>query len=411
MKSAALPLGPTGPRSATPRTARQINDRLAVDLLLARGPLTRTELRRLTGLSGPTVASLVQRLEAAGLVAPVGESGSDRRGPNARLYGVVADRAYVAGVEVRPDVVVAVVTDLTGRSVGAAQTPQDPSAEPDRLVDAALRGALDDAGVDADRLRMLVVGTPGLVDPATGDVSFVATLPTWHANLLPGLRARYGDRVLLENEVNLAGLAEHRLGAALGRDTFALLWLGTGIGMAIVLDGRVLRGASGGAGELSYVPVASGSFQDHAGGPAVEATAREFGVLEPGDPRRGPGELVAAAVAAGPSGFGFLDALADRVAVGAAAVCAILDPGYVVLGGDVGRAGGDALATRVATRLAGLVPLPTEVVASGVGAPADPSRVASGRPSAYEDNPVVRGAVLVGLDRVHGEPFDATLAG
>lgn len=409
MKSGVLRLDPTGPRSATPRTARRINDRLAFDLLLANGSLTRTELRRLTGLSGPTVASLVQRLEAAGLVAPVGESGSERRGPNARLYGVVADRAYVAGVEVRPDLVVAVVTDLTGRSVGAGQTPQDPSAEPDGLVDAALRGALGDAGVSADRLRAVVVGTPGLVDPATGDVSFVATLPTWHANLLPGLRARYGDMVLLENEVNLAGLAEHRLGAARGRDTFALLWLGTGIGMAVVLDGRLLRGASGGAGELSYVPAASGSFQDHAGGPAIEAIALDFGVLEPGDPRPTPGGLVAAAVAAGASGSGFLDALASRVAVGAAAVCAILDPGYLVLGGEVGLAGGDALATRVAGRLAGLVPLPTEVVASEVGRPVDASRV--GGQHAYEDNPVVRGAVLVGLDRVHGEPFEASLAG
>src|SRR5215467_2205158 len=123
MKRTLATNGAAGPRTATPRTARQINDRLAFDLLLENGPLTRTELRRLTGLSGPTVASLVHRLQEAGLVAPVGESGSHRRGPNARLYGVVPDRAYVAGVEVRPEVVIAVVADITGASVGVGQVP------------------------------------------------------------------------------------------------------------------------------------------------------------------------------------------------------------------------------------------------------------------------------------------------
>lgn len=382
-------------RTATPRTARLINDRVAFELLLDRGPLTRSELRTLTGLSGPTVAALVHRLEAAGLVAPVGETGTDRRGPNARLYGVVADRAHVAGVEVRPDNVLAVVTNLTGATVGSAEVPQDPGTEPDRLIQTALDGALADARLADDRLRMVVVGTPGLVDPATGDVSFVASLPTWHANVLPGLRKRYGERVELQNEVNLVGYAEHRLGAARGRDTFALLSLGEGIGVAIVLDGRVLRGASGGAGEVAYLPLGPGSFQDLAGGDAVRALAREHGVRArvdtTGAPEAAPSDLarlVRSAVDAAGAGAAFLDALADRVTHGAAALCAVLDPGYLVLAGEIGRAGGTELADRVEKRLAALIPLPTRVVPSGVAG-----------------NAVVRGAVLVALDQLHRETF------
>ncbi|MGW5365513.1 ROK family protein [Actinopolymorpha pittospori] len=410
--------GETIPRTATPRTARLINDRLAFDLLLEQGPLTRSQLRNLTGLSAPTVADLVHRLESAGLVAPVGESGSERRGPNARLYGVVADRAHVAGVDVRHDQVRAVVTDLTGREAGTAVVAQDPRVPPDQLVRNAIDGALGDAGLAPDRLRMVVVGTPGLVDPATGDVTFVASLPTWTANLLPGLRERYGERVLLENEVNLAGIAEHRLGAARGRDTFALMSLGTGIGVAIILNGRVHRGASGGAGEVAYVPYRPGSFQDLAGGDAVVELAERHGV--PGS-MEDVGAIVAAAVEQieriqrverdgvggrggegrqdavdaeqGPldgrfDGAGFLRDLADRISAGAAAVCAVLDPGYLVLAGEVGRAGGAVLADHVGERLAELVPLPTVVAASDVGG-----------------NPVVRGAVLVALDHVHRETF------
>ena len=385
--------GETIPRTATPRTARLINDRLAFDLLLEQGPLTRTQLRGLTGLSAPTVADLVQRLENAGLVAAVGESGSERRGPNARLYGVVADRAHVAGVDVRHDQVRAVVTDLTGQEAGTAVVAQDPRMPPDQLVRNAIDGALGDAGLAPDRLRMVVVGTPGLVDPATGDVAFVASLPTWTANLLPGLRERYGERVLLENEVNLVGIAEHRLGAARGRDTFALMSLGTGIGVSIILNGRVHRGASGGAGEVAYVPYRPGSFQDLAGGDAVVELAERHGV--PGS-IEDVGAIVAVAVEQAEQGgldgrfdgADFLRDLADRISAGAAAVCAVLDPGYLVLAGEVGRAGGAVLAEHVGERLAELVPLPTVVAASDVGG-----------------NPVVRGAVLVALDHVHRETF------
>jgi predicted NBD/HSP70 family sugar kinase len=397
-------------RTATPRTARLINDRLAFELLRDRGPLTRAELRDLTGLSGPTIADLVHRLEAAGLVAPVGEAGTQRRGPNATLYGVAAERAHVAGVEVRADRVVAILTDATGRLMGESAVRQDPATAPGRLVGAALDGALADAGLVDDQLRMVVVGTPGLVDPATGDLSFVATLPTWHANLLPGLRRRYADRVLLENEVNLAALAEHRLGAARGRDTFALLWLDSGIGAAIVLNGELLRGASGGAGELAYLPWGDESFQDAAGGAAVRALAATYLPPAPAVPGgTSPGALVAAAVGPGalPGAGAFLDAVADRVVVGAAAICAVLDPGYVVLAGEVGRAGGDQLAARVAVRLATVVPLPTRVVSTTVGGSGAPDGDA---PPPSDDkrrfgSPVLRGAVLVALDRVHGDIF------
>jgi predicted NBD/HSP70 family sugar kinase len=416
--------------TATPHTARLINDRVAFDLLLGRGPLTRTELRALTGLSRPTVAELVDRLEAAGLVAAVGEAGADRRGPNARLYGVVPARAHVAGVEVRPGVVLADIADLTGRTAGSGRVPLDAEAPPDRLVHDAIAAACADAGLGTDRLHAVVIGTPGLVDPASGDISFVASLPRWHANLRDVLRARLGVEVLLDNEVNLVGLAEHRLGAARGRDDFALLSVGEGLGVAVVLNGRLHRGASGGAGEVSYLPVTAavptgplvagapgtlagrlaGSFQALAGGPAVLALAMSHGLTAgarpgstPAEPTglvdaggpAGPGDvagMVRAAVAGGHGGF--LDELAARVAVGAAGVCAVLDPGFLVLGGEVGMAGGVALAERVATGIAALTPLPTEV-----------------RTATVAGDPVVRGAVLTALDLVYRDLFSSSAGG
>jgi predicted NBD/HSP70 family sugar kinase len=371
-------------RPASSRTARLINDRVAYDLLLERGPLTRGQLRELTGLSGPTVSELVQRLENSGVIASVGEAGAERRGPNAVLYGIVADRAYVAGVEVSPREVRAVVTDLLGRSVGSAELTMDRGQAPDQLLHSAVSAALADASAAGERLRAVVVGTPGLVDPSTGDVSYVASLPTWHSNLLSGLRERLGVPVLLENEVNLVGLAEHRLGAASGQETFALLSLGDGIGVAIVLAGRLYRGASGGAGELSYLGLGDGrSFQAYAGGPALLEIGRRHGFAFDR-----PAELVAAAVAAGVAGSACLDEIADRVSLGVQGLCAVIDPGFVVLAGAAGHAGGAELADRVSDRIGKLTPLPTTVVATTV-----------------DGNPVVRGAVLIALDLLRDELF------
>lgn len=110
---------------ASPSTARAINDRLALELLQEDGPLTATQLKALTGLSRPTVADLVERLQGAGLIRVVGESGAERRGPNARLYGIVADRAHLAALDVRTDRVAVVVADLLGVTLAEDTLPID----------------------------------------------------------------------------------------------------------------------------------------------------------------------------------------------------------------------------------------------------------------------------------------------
>ncbi|WP_411142813.1 ROK family transcriptional regulator [Streptomyces sp. x-80] len=407
-------------RTASPSTARLINDRIALQLLQSEGPLTAGQLTSLTGLSRPTVADLVDRLQTAGLIAVVGESGAQRRGPNAKLYGIVADRAHLVGLDLRAHSVTVAVADLLGRVRAERAVPIGPDDPPGRAVAtalAALDTALDAAG--AGRPHAIAVGAPGLVDPATGRFGGTDWIPAWHAALVGALQDRTAAPVLLENEVNLAALAEQRDGAATDRDTFVLLWLGHGTGAAVVLDGRLRRGASGGTGEIGFLPVpgtdglptaggCDGGFHSLAGSAAICALAAVHG-LRPGAPAPGaapdagadvdtdtdtdadapPAEsVVRAAVAAGAGGDAFLDALAARIALGVAAVCAVLDPGCVVLGGEIGRSGGDPLATRVAGHLARISPLSTEVRAGTVGGRA-----------------VLHGAVLAATDAAQNELF------
>ncbi|MEV5313415.1 ROK family protein [Streptomyces sp. NPDC052610] len=521
---------------ASPSTARAINDRLALRLLQQEGPLTAGQLKQLTGLSRPSVADLVERLTAAGLVAVVGEAGEQRRGPNAKLYGIVADRAHLAALDVRTESVSVVVSDLLGRVLAEASVPIGDGTGTGPAVEQAValvERVAKEAG--ADRLHTVGIGAPGLIDPATGELRDSTGLPAWHRRLVAALQERLPEaRVIVENETNLAALAEQRDGAAGDRDTFVLLWLGHGTGAAVVLDGNLRRGASGGTGEIGFLPVpgtsglpsatdCEGGFHSLAGASAIESLALRHGLTAPhagagpwaaelvgaavrglgggqgfgpgpgsggaagvgsgpgsgdtaspgsgrgaegvagagrgsgsegsagagadsvsgagGDPGAangvapGPGRGAGNAVGAGPRAAGlpasasvggrgqagapgspataptavgggeagdpgagaggpsdpgarFLDALADRIAVGVASVAAVLDPGCVVLGGEIGQAGGAELAARVEARVRRMSPLATEVRTSVLGGGA-----------------VLRGALLTARDRAQDELF------
>lgn len=388
---------------ASPSTARAINDRLALRLLQQEGPLTAGQLKQLTGLSRPTVADLVERLTAAGLIRVVGESGEQRRGPNARLYGIVADRAHLAALDVRTEGVSVVVSDLLGTELARASVPIADDTGTGPAVEQAVtlvERAAKEAG--AERLHTVGIGAPGLIDPATGELRDSSGLPEWHRRLVAALQERLPARVIVENETNLAALVEQREGAARDRDTFVLLWLGHGTGAAVVLDGRLRRGASGGTGEIGFLPVpgtstlpsatdCEGGFHSLAGSAAITELAAGHGLVapeSPGEPRAAA--LVRAAVATGSASGAdrFLSALADRLAIGAASVVAVLDPGCVVLGGEVGQAGGEVLAARVARRLVRMSPLPVEVRASELGGGA-----------------VLRGALLTARDGAQNDLF------
>ncbi|MBG0856781.1 ROK family transcriptional regulator [Streptomyces spinoverrucosus] len=500
---------------ASPSTARAINDRLALRLLQQEGPLTAGQLKQLTGLSRPTVADLVERLSVSGLIAVVGEAGEQRRGPNAKLYGIVADRAYLAALDVRTEGVSVIVSDLLGRVLAEASVPigDDTGTGPavEQAVALVERAAKEAGAMGAPpredvrawgRLHTVGIGAPGLIDPATGELRDSSGLPAWHRRLVAVLQERLPDaRVTVENETNLAALAEQREGAARDRDTFVLLWLGQGTGAAVVLDGALRRGASGGTGEIGFLPVpgtgglpsatdCAGGFHSLAAAGAIVGLAGEYGVgaddgggLGAAELVRGATDRVAGSVGgaaggvagsvggatggvagsvggatggvagsvggatggvagsvggatggvagsvggatggvagsvggatdrvagsvrgaaggvaesvrgaadsaeSGESAARFLDALADRLAIGVASVAAVLDPGCVVLGGEIGQAGGEVLAGLVEERVRRMSPLVTEVRASVLGGGA-----------------VLRGALLTAQDRAQDELF------
>ncbi len=383
-------------RPGTPSLLRELNDRSALELLLAGGPMTRSQLGEHTGLSKVTASQLLARLEERGIVAVAGELAGGR-GPNAALYAVVPSTAYVAGLHVEQDVVSAGVADITGNVVARISVDPTEAADPVALVRGAVLAACSTAGVPVESLRAFVIGTPGVLDPRTGDPRLAVNLPAWHEGVLDALRNDLGRPVTLENDVNLAAMAERAVGAAVGVPDFVLVWIGVGLGLATVLSGKLHRGVGGAAGEIGYLPVpgvplpqdlshpATGAFQRLVGAQAVLPLAQSYGFTEPT-----AAEAVAAAVSAvsagNPAGPDFLCELAVRVATGVAAISVVLDPGLVVLGGDVGLAGGAELADRVAADVGRFCPAKPVVV-----------------PTAVDGWPVLRGAILAAVDQARTE--------
>ncbi len=391
-------------RPGTPSLLRELNDRAALDLLLGGEMLTRSQISEYTGVSKVTVSQMLTRLEERGLVAVAGEQAGGR-GPNAALYSVVPSSAYVAGLYVDFDLVSAAVADVTGRRVAEVSGNPNGAEDPVELVRGTVERACASAGLEVTRLSALVIGSPGVVDPRTGDPRLAVNLPAWHEGALDALKSVWRQSVVIENDVNLAAMAERADGAAAGADDFVLVWLGVGLGLATILGGRLHRGTAGAAGEIGYLPVhgaplhtdirhpASGGFQSLAGGSAVRELAAKHGFAA-----QTPAEAVRAAVsgaavsgtagASNAAGAGaaagaaeaFLSELAHRVAVGVASVCVVLDPGLVVLGGEVGRAGGTALADRVGAAVASIWPSRPRVVPTGV-----------------PGEPVLRGAMLAAV--------------
>ncbi|MCZ7420529.1 MULTISPECIES: ROK family transcriptional regulator [unclassified Micromonospora] len=383
----------------TPRLLRALNDRAALELLLEQGPLTRARIGELTGLSKVTASQLVERLEERGLVTRVGEQAGGR-GPNAQLYAVRPGSAHVVGVDVGPERVVAACADITGTVIGRVEQSTQDTDDPVGVVHNAVVRVAGSAGAQLSSVRRIVLGTPGLVDPGTGDITFAYNLPRWHRGLLAALRDDLDTPVVFENDVNLAAVAEAQSGAAQGLADFVLVWVGAGVGLAIMLGGRLHHGSSGAAGEIGYLPVpgapiprdvsrrAKPAFQQLAGADAIRGLAREHGY-----PDAAAADAVRAAIADGTSGGPMLDEVARRLALGVASTCVVLDPPLVVLAGEVGQAGGAALAERVQHEVAAITLVRPRVVPTGL-----------------IEEPIVHGALRTALDAVRDEVFGSTIA-
>ncbi len=240
-------------------TVRRANLGVVLRHIAAKGTCSRADVAAGTGLTRGTVSSLVAELVALDFVRESGEApaprGVGRPGVALELSGVMVG----IGLEINVDYVAVSVEDLTGTVRYEDRSYADnrgsaPGPLLDRLGDAA-RGALERADEEGLRPIGITVAVPGLVEEASGTVVFAPNLE-WHGvPVADELRTRLGLPVLVENESNLAALAEHWTGAAVGIDDFVCVFGEVGVGGGVVLDGRLFRGTHGFGGEFGHVSV------------------------------------------------------------------------------------------------------------------------------------------------------------
>lgn len=403
----------------SPRLLRRLNSALVLRTIRSNGPLSRADIAKATGLSKPTVNEVVELLLRGGYVRESvadGETRPRRPGPRARLLSFRADLGHVLGIDIGANKLLALVADLSGEIVASQRQRigARERSEAERLL-REVRRAADDAlaaaGVPRSSLKAVGVGTPGVVDPASGRVALAPQLGGWEGIRLGArLQRSFDCPVLVDNEVHLSVLAERWRGAAQGIDEAVYIQIGVGIGAGILIGGELYRGASGAAGEIGYLPLGDGEeerdglgpFEHAAGGNAFARLGRRAAAgpdgallreLAGGDPKAVDAETVFEAAGRGdPAAGAIVQQLTRRLARGIASVVVVLNPATLIVGGGLSRAS-SALLEPLERAVRELVPVPPRLVLSALG-----------------DESVALGAVRLALQAVDERLFAFTAA-
>ena len=390
-------------RPAGATTVRRANLGVVLRHVASAGSCSRAQIAAETGLTRGTVSSLVSELIALQLVRETGETTSPRGTgrPGAALE--LADVVVGVGIEVNVDYVAVSVEDLTGTVRYSRRSYRDNRSSPpatvlDRLGRAARR-ALDTALGEGLRPVGVSVAVAGLVEEASGTVVNAPNLAWVDLPVAAELEARLGLPVQIENEANLAALAEHWTGAAVGIDDFVCVFGEVGVGGGIVLGGRLFRGFHGFGGEFGHILVdpegrlcacgSRGCVETLVG---VESIARAAGISPVvGRPRSLTDELVRRAEDGAPRVVRALDDVGRWLGVALASAFNLLDVRAVVLGGCFGP----------------LAPWLVDGVRSTLEERSLAARSGSFLvlPSAFGDIAAVRGAAALPLHRVLDEPW------
>ncbi len=334
------------PAKATlhPAELRRANlDRVLAAALDRPGPFTRAELIKATGLSAPTIGSLTGELIRRDLLHDLGTAPS-RGGRRPSLMEFNARYGFAVSIDIGPTRTRLAIADLRQERLAHDVVATPASQPPCDLLQQIVRDVeslMARNGVPGDRVLAVAVGVPGVVDEQTGVVSLAPNLEGWQDVPVGRLLARaFQAPVFVENDVNLAILGEHWRGVAQGHDTCAFIFVGTGIGAAVLIDGRLHRGHHYMAGEIAVMCMGP-QYLDHQFGnhgcleslAGLQALASRFPEAAQGDPATWVSTVVEAAHRGDPAARAAVLETAQLIGIAAANVGTVVDPSIIVLGG------------------------------------------------------------------------------
>ncbi len=320
-------------RGANAGRSRSHNRRVVLGQVRDAGRIGRAEIARATGLSTQAVSNIIAELQKDGLLVERGRRSSGRGLP-AVLYAINPGGGYAMGVEIRPGTLFLSVLDLSGAEVLARRETLDTS-DPETVTAriASLRDeALSTTLLPGKRLKGVGIVLPGPFG-TTGLSDATSELPEWQQlDVGPWFSERLDLPVLVENDANAAAMAERVSGSARDLDNFAYLYFGAGLGLGLVQNGQINRGAHGNAGEIghTFVPGPDGAVMlEH----VVSRVAAQRHLRAAGIEIDTSAQLEALHVAGHPALQEWLDAAVVPLSHAVTMIENMLDPQTVILGG------------------------------------------------------------------------------
>jgi predicted NBD/HSP70 family sugar kinase len=390
---------------------------------LRSGPRTRAQLTADTRLTKATVSSLVGELAGRGLVRSHEPTKAGLVGRPGQRVELIGDRVIAVGLELNVDYLAAVVLDLTGERRAKVRTAFDVSARVEDTVDAAaelIAKVSADAGATESVLAGVGVAAPGLVDAAAGVVRVAPNLGWRDVALRDLLRRRLpATQVTVDNEANLATLAEYAAVQDVTATDRDLVYLtgGIGIGGGIVVDGEVVRGSAGYAGEVGHLAVAPGGDRCGCGRRGCLETVCGLGALlrlaaDGDDPVHDHGRdlderldlLLSRATAGDQRTLQAFDQIGRTLGHGASMLVNLVNPRVLVLGGYFARTG-EFLRESVEAELAQRVVAPDlggcRIMLSRLGLAAAATGAAYAALQPVLDDPTLVPALVPAADNSH----------
>lgn len=328
-----------GPGSQS--SLRSANERRLIDALMGEGELTQAQLARRTGLAPATVSNIVHALEAVGVVEVT--EGRGRKGRAVRLAGATG---YVVGIDFAHRSVSVALANLAHDIVVETR----PLAEGHRyddglvLVGEMIEQLLAAAGADRGDLVGAGMTLPAPVDSRRRQVGAPSVLPGWVGVDAPSVASRIlGFPVQVNNDANLAAMAEHLWGAGRGVANLAYIKIAEGVGAGLVLDGQLFRGANGTAGEIGHTTIDEFGRLCRCGNrgclETIVSTTQVLALLAPTHGAVTIPDVVAAARAGDAGCRRILADTGRAVGVAVANLCNLVNPELVLIGGSLAEAG------------------------------------------------------------------------
>jgi len=369
---------PGRPRASSRQSSlRELGEQAVLETIFRKGPITRPELAVATNLSKPTVSAAVERLTQAGLVRAAGRRGG-QRGRKPVAYVVSPRAGFVVGADIGGSNLRVAAADLFGEPILDLKRPT--TKEGTRALGMQIlelvSEVIDRANGVNGRPLTLAISAPGIVDQASGRVVSLAynVAPEGGFDPLEVVRDRFDLPVLVDNNVNLAAVGEKWFGLARGASTMVFIAIGAGVGMGIIIDDEIVRGAHDAAGEIGYLPLVGdpfdprhrlhGGLEDEIGATGILAAFNEH--RDAGDPEPASvHEVFELAAAENAAARAVVDLVASRLGTAIATVSVILDPELVVLGGGIGAS--PMLLRPVRSAAAALAPITARIETSLLG--------------------------------------------